>query len=807
MLKNYIKIAFRNILRQKSYAFINIFGLAIGMAATILILLFVQDELSYDDYHEKSDRIYRVSRQWLNAEGESSLHLGHCAPPFGPLLQNDFEGIVEEAVRIGSAYGPLITYKEKKIEEDNFYLGDANIFEVFSWPLIEGDPKTALVEPAAVVITETTAQKYFGDEDPMDKMLSYSNFGREVELKVTGVAKDVPLNSHFKWDFMASFATLEQIVGLENLMQNWGSNNYGTYVLLEPNHTIDELKAGIPDFFDRHLGMGHSGQPASVSNKLHFMPVTDIHLHSHLDSEMEANSDIAYVYIYTIIAIFTLVIACINFMNLATARSAKRAKEVGLRKVMGAYRVTLIRQFITESVVFALLALMVASIIVFAILPYFNEFVGKGLTLNFIHNQFVIWLMLATGLFVGIVAGSYPAFFLSAFEPASILKGGHKSVKKFNLRSVLVVFQFFISIALIISVGVVHDQLEYVKNKDLGFNKENILVLPSSNQVYSQFASLKERFESQPGISAATLASRVPSGRLLDSQGASAEVDGEMKNITFRIADVHVDHEYLSSIEAEFVAGRDFDISRASDSTEAFILNEIAVEKIGWQSPEEAIGKPFQYGNRQGTIIGVVKDFHFESLHQSISPIVFLVTTGRASSVMIKYERAKKDEVVAYLKDQWSYLRPGFPFTYFEVDEQFNSQYESEDRLAKVITWFSGLAILIAALGLFGLASFIAEQRIKEIGVRKVLGASVLQILVLLTKGFTVLVFIALVLAAPLAYYGMNKWLTGFAYYGALQVWPFVAAGLFAIAIAWITVSYQTIKAARTNPVDSLRYE
>jgi len=807
MLKNYIKIAFRNIRKQKSYAFINIFGLAAGMAATILILLFVQDELSYDKYHEKSDRIYRVSREWLNAEGETSLHLGHCAPPFGPFLQNDFEGIVQQAVRIGSAYGPLITYEDKRIEEDNFYIADANVFKVFSWDLVEGDPETALEEPGTVVITESTARKYFGNDDAVGKELEFNNFGQAIPLKVTGVTKDVPLNSHFKWDFLASFATLERVMGRENLMQNWGSNNYATYLLLPENYNPQDLEAKFPEFFDKHM-QPHNGRKASDRNRLHLMPVTDIHLYSHLDSEVEANSDIAYVYIYTIIALFTLVIACINFMNLATARSAKRAKEVGLRKVMGAFRSGLIRQFIMESVIFALLGLVVAVLVVYFTLPYFNEFIGKNLTINIVENQFVLVLMLCCVLFVGLVAGSYPAFFLSKFQAASILKGGHKTAgKKFNLRSALVVVQFFISIALIISVGIVQDQLEYVRNKNLGFNKESTMVLPSSNEIYQQFESLKLRFEKQPGIKSVTLASRVPSGRLLDSQGATAEVEGEMKSLNFRIADVHVTHDYLNTLDVEFVAGRNFDKQLASDSLEAFVLNEIAIKRTGWESPEAAIGKRFDYGNRKGQIIGVVKDFHFESLHQTIAPIVFMVTNGRANSVIVKYDNSQKSEVEDYLKEQWTFLRPGFPFDYYEIDERFSDQYQSEDRLAKVVTWFSGLAVLIAALGLFGLASFIAERRIKEIGIRKVMGASVGQILILLTKGFTGLVLIALLIAIPVAYYGMNQWLEGFAYQGAIQVWPFVWAGLFAILVAWVTVSVQTFKAARSNPVDSLRYE
>ncbi|MTI22354.1 ABC transporter permease [Fulvivirga sp. RKSG066] len=807
MLKNYIKIAFRTIAKQRAYAFINIFGLAVGMAATILILLFVQDELSYDEYHTKSDQIYRVSREWLNAEGETSLHLGHCAPPFGPLLQNDFEGIIEEAVRIGSAYSPLIVYENKRIEENKFYLADANVFKVFSWDLIEGDPETALVEPGTVVLTESSAKKYFGEENAMGKELMFNNFGMSFPLKVTGITKDVPLNSHFTWDIMGSFATIERAFGRENMMQNWGSNNYATYLLLPKGYNPAELEIQFGGFFDKHMQMNEGRKP-SETNRLHLMPITDIHLHSHLDSEIEPNGDIAYIYIYGAIAIFTLIIACINFMNLATARSTKRAKEVGLRKVMGAYRSALIRQFMMESIIFAILGLVVGLGLVFLVLPYFNEFIGKQLSLDFIGNNFIFLLMVGVVLFVGLVAGSYPALFLSKFQAASVLKGAHKSTgQKFNLRSALVVLQFFISIALITSVGIVQGQLDYMRTKNLGFNQNHTMVLPSSDTIYNHFETLKTRFERQPGIKSVTLASRVPSGRLLDSQGASAEVDGDMRNLTFRIADVHIDHTYLSSLEVEFVAGRDFDPNLASDSLEAFVINEATVRGVGWDSAEEAIGKSFRYGNRNGQIIGVVKDFHFESLHQSIAPIAFLITNGRARSVIVKYDIGKKDEVESYLKEQWSYLREGFPFDFYELSDRFSNQYESEDRLAKVVTWFSLLAVFIAALGLFGLASFITERRIKEIGIRKVMGATVLQVLVLLTRGFTFLVLIALVLAGPVAYFGMESWLDNFAYQGPIKPWPFIVAGGFALVVAWLTVSFQTIRAARSNPADSLRYE
>ena len=805
MLKNYLKIALRNLWKFKQVTFINIFGLAVGMAACILILLFVQNELSYDRYHENADRIYRISREWRNTDGETSLHLGHVAPPFAPLLENDYPSVVLHAERLLSD-NPLITYEEgdKQMVEEDFFFADPDIFEVFTFPMIAGDPKTALREPNSLVLTESTAKRYFGEEDPMGKTLNYEN---QVDMKVTGVVKDVPSNSHFHFNMLCSFITVENFFGRENLMSQWGSNNYATYLLLPEGYNPEDLQAQFPAFFDKHME-AYQGIPPSQSNFLHLWPLTDIHLHSHLDSEIEANGDIAYVYIYTIIALFILGIACINFMNLSTARAGRRAKEVGVRKVMGALRPALIKQFISESMLVAVFSLLLALILTQVVLPYFNNFVGKNLSLDMGDNFFVLLLLAGIILAVGLLAGSYPAFFLSRFQPATILrnrktpKGGHA-----YLRAGLVVLQFTIAIALVVGVITIEKQLDYVKSKPLGFNQENLVVLPTGQEIYQKFESIQDQLLAQPGISDVTLSSRVPSGRLLDSQGAKAEVNNNMEDVNFRIADVHVDHDFLNSFQVALAAGRNFDRNRVSDSTEAFIINEAAVRAIGWASAEEAIDKEFHYGGRQGYIIGVTQDFHFESLHQSIAPIVFMVTNGRANSVIVRVNQGAMDQTLAYLKEQWSYLRPGYPFSYYTVSEQFEEQYASEDRLGLVVEYFSLLAIIIAALGLIGLASYMVEQRFKEIGIRKVLGASVGQILLLMGKNFTWLVLIAFVVATPIAYFLLHRWLDTFAYHDTLSWGAFAAAGVFALLIAWITVGSQTLRAATSNPVDSLKDE
>lgn len=804
MLRNYIQVALRNMIKQRAFTAINILGLALGMAATIMILLFVKDELSFDRYHENSDRIFRVSRAWYNQDGEVSLHLGQVAPPFGPLLINDFEGIIEKQVRF-LQNGALLTYEESTIQENRMFFAEENVFEIFSWELIKGDPETALVEPNSIVMTEETARKYFGDEDPIGKEVRYDN---QFAMVVTGVAKEVPLNSHFKWDVLVSFQTVVEFFGQEYMETNYGSNNYPTFLLLKEGYDYQELQSQLGGFLDNHLMPASDGTMPQEYNKLTLWPITDIHLHSHLDSEIEANGDISYVYIYTTVAIFILIIACINFINLTTARSSKRAQEVGVRKAMGAQKGVLIRQFITESVVLSLFSLVLAIALVSLAIPMFNSFVSKDISLDLTGNLFNLSLIIGIALIVGVLAGSYPAFYLSSFKPAVILKGeGKKAGSKINLRSVLVVIQFTISIALIIGVGVVQDQIEYMRTKSLGFNHNDLIILDANDDIYNRFGDLKNQFEREDGIIQVSLSSRVPSGRLLDSQGTTAEVDGEMKDIPFRVADVHTDFGFLENLEVEFAAGRNFNPELASDSMQSFVLNEAAVRAIGWQSNEEAIDKRFQYGGRDGQVIGVVKDFHFESLHQEIAPIVFLISNGRTNNVVIRYDPRKEEKVMSYLNEQWSYLAPGVPFTFSKLDEAFDNQYDNEEDLATIIQFFSVLAIIVAALGLFGLSSFVAEQRIKEIGVRKVLGASVPQILGLLTRGFTVLVVIACILATPLIYFLMEGWLGNFAYSGGISIVPFITSIVIALMVAWITISFQTFKAARSNPVDALRYE
>lgn len=808
MVSNYIKIVLRNTKKHPLYVMINIFGLAVGMSVSILILLFVQHELSYDRFHEKSERIVRVSRAWYNQDGEISLHLGHAAPPFAPLIKADFGDDVEQAVRVFN-FDPLVKYNDKAFVEERFFFADPEVFEVFSWDLLEGKAGDLGEFSDAIILTESMARKYFGNDNPIGKPLELELVGQKVPFVVRGLMADTPDNSHIHVDFLASMRPVKEFFGgEEQMMKNFGANSFSTYLLLGENVDIKTFEAKLPELIDRHMGENQAGVPASKGTQLFLWPLTDIHLYSNLDSEIEPNGNIDYVYIYLAVALFILLIACINFMNLSTARSSLRSMEVGLRKVMGADRSGLVRQFMGESFVLALISLVFAVVMVYLFLPLFADFTDKVLSFNLIrHPEYIVGL-LGLVLFVGLISGSYPALFLSGFTPSKVLKGvfkagsGHK-----RFRAVLVTGQFAISVMLIVAVLVVIRQLDFMQSKDLGFKKEDIVVLPASPSIVQNYLLIKDRLENHPGIQEISISSRVPSDRLLDSQGASAEVNGELSQLNVRIADIHVGHNFIDTYGIPIVAGRNFDYLQASDSTEAFVLNEAAVRAIGWSNSEEAVGKKFNYGGRNGYITGVMKDFHFESLHQPIVPMVFLITVDRSNMVSIKIDADKKEETLAYLKEEWQQLRPNYPFDPLFVDEGFNRQYEAENKVKTIFTFFASLAVLISILGLLGLTTFETEQRTREIGIRKVMGAETFNIVTLLGKDFMKLVLFGFLIAVPISWYGMSQWLDDFAFKVGISWYIFVVAGLVAGLIAAATVSGQAIKAALANPVDSIKNE
>ena len=792
MIKNYLTVAIRNIARNKTFSAINILGLAIGMACCILILLYVQDELSYDRHHEHADRIYRVA---VKAKiGGVMRQSPVTSLPMGPALVKDYPEVIE-AVRFYGGDDPRMLVGDQYdhfFYEDDLWFTDPNFFKVFDFPLSQGDPETAFWDPYSVVITEAVAQKYFGEQSPMGQTLSFN----DKAFKVTGVLKDTAHNSHFPFDLLAS-----PIPPKPNF---WFNHEFYTYLLLQQNDSAGELEAKLPDFIERHAGKEYKvlGRPITYF----LQPLTDIHLYN-LEGEMSPNGDIRYIYLFLIIALFVLVLACINFMNLSTARSATRSKEVGMRKVVGANRTQLIRQFMSESILLALLALFFAIAFVEVSLPAFNAFIQRELVLDYMGNWHVVLTLLGVVLFAGLLSGIYPALFLSAFQPVEVLKSTVKrGLKTSSARKTLIVFQFVISIFLIIGTVVVYDQVDYIRNKKLGFDKEHVIVMPDpGKQLAEQYRSILSTY---PNVLNTSRSGYVPGrgapARPFRPFSDNANTDRFMMNY------LDVDHEFISTYGLELIEGRDF-ISGEKYGT--FMLNEAAMRKFGWtscanQKLEEVY--PTEEGKVKvavrGDVVGVVKDFHYRSLHHEIEPLIIRLVSWFEYFAI----RIHSDDVVGtlnFLKTQWQEIAPNKPFDYFFLDDDYDKLYRAEEQTGTLFGLFSILAISVACLGLFGLASFTAQLRIKEIGIRKVLGASVSNLVLMLSKEFALLVGIANLIAWPIAYYAMNRWLQDFAYRIDLEIWAFVLSGFMALFIALITVSYQAWKVARTNPVDALRYE
>lgn len=801
MLKNYFKIAVRNLKKHTGFSIINISGLSIGLACCMLIAIYIKDELSYDRYHENADKIYRLTREFKSPDGSTSLHLAHLAPPFAPLLKTDFPEM--EIMTRFISFGGTIRYEDKLFNERAIGWADNNIFKVFTFDFVKGNPVSALIQPGSMVITEEMALKYFDSIDVLGKMLKFSNQG---SLKITGVIKKMPENSHFNLEMIGDFAVVEQYYGgRENMMKAWGSNNFATYFTLAEGAEIAQIEKRLPGFLVKHLD-----ENAGNWNALHIQKMTDIHLHSHLDDELGANSDIKYIYTFSAIALLILFIAIINYMNLATAKSANRAKEVGMRKVMGAGKPSLVGQFIIESITLVFLAIIGAFFITQLSIPYLRTFTGRMLTYETAEGVIATAIVVLIGVIIGVLAGSYPAFYLSSFQPLKVLKGKLSAGSKSTvLRRSLVIVQFTISAILIVCTGVVFQQLDYIQNKNLGYNKDHILTLSMNDDIQSKYEVFKNDLLGHQSIEKIGTSSRVPTVQLLDSQGAQAELNGEMVAPEVVIKNLRVGHDFLGTYDIAIVAGRNFDKAILSDDTSAYILNEAAVRMIGWDSSEDAINKKFQYAGVNGKVIGVTKDIHFETLQNKISPLVMHLPRKGSNlrRVSIKMSGQNTKETVAFIEDQWAQFSPNLPIEYSFIDERYDRLYNSENQRAKLFTGFSILAIFLACLGLFGLASFTVSQRSKEVSIRKVLGATISQIVTILSKEFLILVGISVIVAFPLAYKLMNDWLQDYAYRIDLNFVPFIVAGVLSVAIAFLTISLQTFKAANSNPVDALKDE
>ncbi len=818
MIRNYLKVAMRSIFRNKLTAFINIAGLALAMTCAILIFLYITDEISYDKYHSKSDRTYRVNRIFHSNEGVVSLSLANVAPPIGPLLKNDYGQIetIARTVNFGLVIGLEENGELKMVNnEQELFVVEPDLFKIFDVDVISGDKKTSLEQPFSVMLSESTAMRYFNSTDVMGKRLRVNN---AFDLEVTGVYKDFPLQSHWHPKFMVSFSTLDDnnIYGREGLETNWGNNSFGTYMVLEEGADPNKLEAMLPDFIDKHFGtfIRERFNPpadfkASRGTTLKIQKVTDIHLRSHMDDELEANGSITNVYMMGVIGVFIILIACFNFVNLSTARATKRAKEVGLRKVVGAFRNQLIGQYLSESVLIAFLALVLAIGLTYSVLGWLNDFTAKSIVLSPAKNPELFVGLAAFAVFTGILAGIYPAFVISSFKPALTLKGQQGSATgKAFIRKGLVVAQFSISIVLIIATLVTFEQLDFLSSRDLGYAKDQVITLPYYPEVNQAYDAFYNELTKSSLVKNIGRSSRVPTGRLLDSYGGASFMKGDsLVAANMNLRSISVDEEFFDTYEIKLEAGRMFSKEIATDDSLAFIINEAAVKGIGWENAKDHIGEEMMYAGVRGKLIGVVKDFHFESLHQQITPMIFLQRQGNFNTLSLKIASNDMNAALEELGRKWKEFVPARPYDYTFISDRYRALYESEQKQSKLFTTFSALAIFIASLGLFGLATFNTMQRVKEIGIRKVLGASVLNIVQLLSREIIVLIIVANLIAWPVAWYFMEQWLNSFAYRIDINVALYLIAAFAAIMIALLTVSTQTIKAAMKNPANTLRYE
>jgi putative ABC transport system permease protein len=793
MLKNYLKITIRNIKRHKGYSFINISGLAVGMACCILILLWVKDELSFDRFHANADMIYRITDRYPDSSGDYSS-TAVTAWPLAEALKNDFPEIVESA-RLRILTHRRISYKDKKFYENDFVAVDPSFLKMFSFPLVKGDITTALTEPNTILITEETAARYFGTENPMGKVLTYNN---NTDFKVTGLLKDVPRNSHIKFDFLVPFESTLRALGWTD---SWWTDNYTTYVQLAENASVQHISDKVYDYKKKIY--------SESKTKLILQPLTDIHLRSDYSIDLYGSTEnkSIYIYAFSLIALFILLIACINFMNLSTARSEKRSKEVGLRKVVGATRHQIIAQFYGESLFMTVISLVAAVFLVYLLLPAFNSLSGKMLTLDSMKEPLFLLGLLGIVLITGLVSGSYPALVLSSFKPVDSIKGtgltfSSKSGKSL-FRHSLVVVQFTLSIMLIVGTLIVYKQIHYMLNKELGYEKESMIYFRKRANVRNQYDAFKSELLRDPNITRVTASSDIPTYTVHSTGAFSWE--GKDPETRFSIHQFSVDHDYIKTFNMNIIAGRDF--SRefpVDDSTQSFIVNETAVQAMGLKNP---VGTTFQLFKHRGQIVGIVEDFHYKSLQKEIEPLVLRIDPGWDSYVFVKFRSEQTKEAIASVQRVYNAFNPDFPLEYTFLNEAVERLYDSEQKTKTIFNYFTFIAIFISCLGLYGLATHLAQQKTKEIGIRKVLGASIINIVTNLSKEFILLVCLANAIAWPLAYYFMNKWLKNFAYRTSMGLWIFILSALAVLVIALFTVSHQSIKAATANPVDSLRYE
>jgi len=805
MLKNYFKIAFRNMFRNKLYSVINLTGLAIGLAACLMIWLWVQDEMNYDRFHTNSDRIYRVERKvdFRHIHAQTPTTSG----AYGPALVNDYPEIANY-VRVHRNELSIKDFRNI-FHKHQIIVADNSIFEIFDFHLEGGDPKTALTQPKSMVITRDNALKYLGTADAVGKSLTVDWSGTLADFQITGILEEVPPNSHVQFDVLVSISSYPP-----EELNYWGNNFLYTYVLLREGVSPEETEKKFPGFLTKYLGADMTkllGPETDINDvfQLKLYPLLDIHLYPAQEFEIEPQGRMSSVYIFSAIAFLILTIACINFMNLSTARAKKRAREVGIRKTVGAHRRQLRGQFLGESVLIAFMALILAVLLIRLFIPVFNSISGKFLSMGMLFHVSNWIILIGIALVAGLLAGLYPAFYLTRFDPVKVLKGGAQSgTGRSIFRRSMAVIQFVISITLIIGTLIIFKQLDYIQKKSLGFDKENVITLSAeSNIIRQNIEAFRNTLTQNTRIKSVAVSSDVP-GSAMFTDTAYKRPDSDD---VFPLIFMNTDYEFVDTYGFEVTHGRAFSKEFGADIDGAIMLNQAAAREIGYL-PEEAVGKKLLRfitlsEFKEFTIVGVVKDFHFKSLHRIIEPFLLILDPQNFNTISVRIRPGDIWGTIGFIQQKWGEIFPGEQFEYSFLDSRINLLYRSESRMRSIFLIFSILSIFVACLGLFGLAAFTAEERTKEIGVRKVLGASTANILLLLSKEFSKWVLIANLIAWPVAYYMMNRWLQNFAYQASIGLWPFLFSALLALIIALFTVSYQSVKAALADPVDCLRYE
>ena len=800
MLKNYFKIAFRNLWKHKVFSIVNILGLAVGMSACFFIFSYVRFETSYDNFHSKGDRIYRIVSD-VKTPSET-IQSGITIAPLAIYLKKDFPE-VEDALRL-STVEVMVKKGDVKFREERSVLADSSLFNVLDFTLIEGNKNTALKEPMSIVFSESVAKKYFGNSNPIGEQVLLTDAG--IIATVTGVMKDLPGNSQIKADIFISMSSYKQIFGQELDDNEWTNHGFITYILLRPNTDITAFTNKLPAFMEMHHGA--QAKELQMFETLFLEPLQDVYLKSShtgfTSSKLFVTGNQKNVYIFSVIAIFILLIACINFINLTTARSVERAKEVGIRKVIGAERFELIRQFIGESVIISMLSFILSVCFCGLALPLFNNLSGKEIISSIFSGYVYLLLLFLISLFAGIIAGVYPSIVLSSYKPVAVLKGRFSaSSKGLILRKSLVVFQFVISIILIIGTMIVYIQLNYMRNRDLGFNMEHEMVIKTNSDKNKD--AFRESLTSIPSVISTCYSSSVPGSFHTSAFSEMQNKNGDLQKTNLNL--YFVDFDFINHYNLKIIAGRPFSKDFPTDSTDAMIINESAAVLLGYNLPGEAVGRNFDQWGRKGKIIGVLKDFNYKSLQQKIEPLVMRIDPNNFDLISIKVDANNLPATIKIINDKWNQVIPNRPFDFYFLDDFFNNQYQSEKNFGRLFFYFAVLAIFISCLGLLGLSSYSTIQRKKEIGVRKIMGASIPDIVKLLSSDFIKLVCIAFVIGAPIAWFGMSKWLDDFAYRTNISMWTFALSGTIAITIAFLTISYQAIKAAIVNPVKSMRTE